>query len=45
MGHAGGYARAVDGALATVVWTERSETDAAVFAASVVKMRILEGKR
>ena len=41
----GGYARRCAVGALTVVWAERSEAGAGVFTASVVKKRILEGKR
>jgi hypothetical protein len=40
-----GYARRCEVGALTVVWAERSEGGARVFRASVVKKRILEGKR
>jgi len=41
----GGYARSGSVGVLTTVWVGRSDAAARVFRASVVKKRILEGKR
>ncbi len=45
IGAPGGYARSGSVGALTTVWVGRSEAAARVFKASVVKKRILEGKK